>query len=98
MKTVVEDRPNAATRAAALRYDPERDRAPRVVAKGQGLLAQEIVRRARESGVPVQESPELTDALMRFDLDQQIPAALYVAVAEVMAWAYGIEAELAAAK
>lgn len=85
-------------RAAALRYDAHADGAPRVIAKGQGALAEEIVRRARQSGVPIHESRELTDALMRFDLDQQIPPALYVAVAEVLAWAYSIEAQLAPVK
>jgi flagellar biosynthesis protein len=80
-------------RAAALRYEAGADRAPRVVAKGQGHVAQEIIRRARESGVAIQESPELTAALMQFDLDQQIPPALYVAVAEVLAWAYGLKSE-----
>jgi flagellar biosynthesis protein len=78
-------------RAAALRYEAGADRAPRVVAKGQGAVAQEIIRRARESGVAIQESPELTAALMQFEVDQQIPPALYIAVAEVLAWAYGLE-------
>jgi len=87
--------PDATPQAAALRYEAGVDRAPRVVAKGQGALAEEIVRRARESGVPIHESRELTAALMQFDLDQQIPPALYVAIAEVLAWAYGLESDAA---
>ena len=83
-------------RAAALRYEAGPDRAPRVVAKGQGPLAEQIIRRARESGVPIHESPELSAALMQFEVDQQIPPALYIAVAEVLAWAYGLETEGAA--
>jgi len=82
--------------AAALRYEPGADRAPRVVAKGQGALAEEIIRRAHESGVPIQESRELAAALMQFELDQQIAPALYLAVAEVLAWAYGLESDAAA--
>ena len=78
-------------RAAALRYEQGADRAPRVVAKGQGPVAQEIIRRARESGVAIHESAELTAALMQFEVDQQIPPSLYIAVAEVLAWAYGLE-------
>jgi flagellar biosynthesis protein len=78
--------------AAALRYEAGADNAPRVVAKGRGAIAEEIIRRARDSGVPIHESPELAAALMQFELDQQIPPALYVAIAEVLAWAYRLEA------
>jgi flagellar biosynthesis protein len=77
--------------AAALRYEAGADRAPRVVAKGAGAIAEEILRRARESGVPIHESRELVAALMPFELDQQIPPALYVAIAEVLAWAYQLQ-------
>jgi flagellar biosynthesis protein len=80
--------------AAALVYDDhERTRggAPRVVARGRDLLADEIVRRARAAGVPIHASRELASMLMQVDLDQHIPAALYVAVAEVLAWAWRLE-------
>jgi flagellar biosynthesis protein len=83
-------------RAAALQYEAGSDRAPRVIAKGQGALAEQIIQRARESGVAIHESRELTAALMQFEVDQQIPPALYIAVAEVLAWAYGLESERAA--
>jgi flagellar biosynthesis protein len=86
-----QNEPETPQRAAALRYEAGADGAPRVVAKGQGPVAQEIIRRARESGVAIHESPELAAALMQFELDQQIPPALYVAVAEVLAWAYRLE-------
>lgn len=77
--------------AVALTYRPE-DGAPQVVAKGQGLLAEEIIRRAREAGIFVHESPELVGLLMQVDLDEHIPPALYVAVAELLAWIYRLEA------
>lgn len=76
--------------AVALAYRSG-DAAPRVVAKGAGLVADEIVRRARESGVYVHESRELVQLLMRVDLDQAVPPALYVAVAELLAWLYRTE-------
>ena len=60
--------------------------APKVVAKGSGLIAEEIISRAREHGVFVHESKELVSLLMQVDLDQQIPPALYRAVAELLAW------------
>jgi len=76
--------------AIALAYAPG-DTAPRVVAKGRGLIAEEIVRRAREYGVFVHESPELVTLLMQSDLDDRIPPQLYVAVAELLAWLYRLE-------
>lgn len=76
--------------AVALAYR-ETDAAPRVVAKGRGLVAEEIIARAREHGVYVHESPELVSLLLQVDLDQRIPPQLYVAVAELLAWLYRIE-------
>lgn len=67
------------------------DTAPRVVAKGRGLIAEEIIKRARENEVYVHESKELVALLMQVDLDQHIPPALYRAVAELLAWLYHIE-------
>lgn len=77
--------------AVALRY-ADGDAAPVVVAKGKGALAEEIIRRAREAGVFVHESRELVTLLMQVDLDARIPPALYLAVAELLAWVYGLEA------
>ena len=78
--------------AAALVYDAQGgDPAPRVVAKGYGLLADMIVQRAKEAGLYVHEAPEMVSLLMQVDLDQQIPPALYRAVAELLAWLYRIE-------
>ncbi|MBI5920440.1 MAG: EscU/YscU/HrcU family type III secretion system export apparatus switch protein [Betaproteobacteria bacterium] len=76
--------------AIALAYAPG-DSAPRVVAKGRGLVAEEIIRRAREYGVFVHESPELVTLLMQSNLDDRIPPQLYVAVAELLAWLYRLE-------
>jgi len=77
------DDPSAS--AVALRY-ADGDAAPVVVAKGRGAVADEIVRRAREAGVFVHESNDLVALLMQVDLDARIPPALYVAVAELLAW------------
>jgi flagellar biosynthesis protein len=76
--------------AVALAYR-EDEGAPRVVAKGRGLLAQTILERAKEAGVYVHESPELVALLMQVDLDSRIPPQLYVAVAELLAWLYRLE-------
>jgi flagellar biosynthesis protein len=76
--------------AVALKYAGG-DSAPRVVAKGRGLIAEEIIARAREHGVYVHESPALVALLAQVDLDQYIPPQLYVAVAELLAWLYRVE-------
>lgn len=76
--------------AVALTY-ASADGAPKVVAKGRGLLAEQIIARAREHDVFVHQSKELVALLMNVELDDQIPPALYRAVAELLAWLYQIE-------
>ena len=73
---------------AALRYTGTG--APQVVAAGRGELAGRILARAREAGVPVHRDPELADSLARLALGQEVPEALWAAVAEVLAWAYSL--------
>ncbi len=65
--------------------------APKVVAKGKGLIAEQIIERAAEAGVFVHESKELVALLMNVDLDSQIPPGLYRAIAELLAWLYHVE-------
>ncbi|QNM98510.1 EscU/YscU/HrcU family type III secretion system export apparatus switch protein [Chitinimonas koreensis] len=79
-----------AQEAVALAYR-EGSSAPRVVAKGRGLIAEHIIERAREAGVFVHESPELVALLMQVDLDQHIPPELYRAVAELLAFIHFLE-------
>ncbi|WP_269531989.1 EscU/YscU/HrcU family type III secretion system export apparatus switch protein [Chitinimonas sp. BJYL2] len=76
--------------AVALAYR-EGAAAPRVVAKGRGLMAETIIERARDAGVYVHESPELVTLLMQVDLDRHIPPELYRAVAELLAFIHFIE-------
>jgi flagellar biosynthesis protein len=75
-------------KAVALKYDPENGSAPTVIAKGQGVIADEILRRAQENGVPVQEDSSLVEVLSKLDLDQEIPPELYNLVAEVLSFVY----------
>lgn len=83
--------------AAALAYDTSAaDGAPRVVAKGYGLVAEMIVQRAKEAGLYVHEAPEMVSLLMQVDLDAKIPPPLYAAVAELLAWLHGLETANAA--
>jgi len=77
--------------AVALRYlthHPFLDAAPRLVAKGQGRLAERILELAREHGVPIRHDPDLTAALEPLEVDQMIPPDLFQAVAIVLAALY----------
>jgi flagellar biosynthesis protein len=78
--------------AVALAYGQSTG-APKVVAKGRGLIAQAIIDRAKQNGVYVHESADLVGLLMQVELDQQIPPQLYLAVAELLAWLYRLEHE-----
>jgi flagellar biosynthesis protein FlhB len=78
--------------AVALKYDPKKMRAPRVLAKGADLVAANIRRVAEEHRVPIFESPKLTRALYRStDLDKEIPTGLYMAVAQVLSYIFRIK-------
>lgn len=65
--------------------------APKVVAKGRGAIAEQIIARAKEHHVFVHESKDLVALLMQVDLDDHIPPALYQAIAEILAWLYKLE-------
>lgn len=82
---------NKRNSAVALSYDANKDNAPKVVAKGYGTIAENIMRTAKENGLFIHESPELVGLLMQVDLDEQIPPKLYVAIAELLAWVYSLE-------
>lgn len=76
------------SRAVALRYDGTS--APRVTAKGTGEVADHILAVAKEHGIPLQENIHLVTLLAQLDLGDEVPAALYTTVAEVLAFAYYI--------
>ncbi|MEN2985490.1 MAG: EscU/YscU/HrcU family type III secretion system export apparatus switch protein [Thermodesulfovibrionaceae bacterium] len=78
-------------RAVALRYDEEKDSAPRVVAKGRGWIAEKIIEIARQHGVPIREDKILIETLSKLDLYEEIPVELYKAVAEILAFIYKIK-------
>ncbi len=84
--------------AVALRYAPEapfRDLAPRLVAKGEGLLADRIVALARQHGIPVERDPDLLAALEPLQMDQVVPPELFQAVAIMLAAIYRANAGVA---
>lgn len=79
--------------AAALGYDAEKDKAPTVLALGKGKLAEKIIEIARLHGVPVHEDQNLVELLSHVQVGQEIPAELYMVVAQVLAFIYQIDEE-----
>ena len=75
-------------KAVALRYNPAEDPAPRVVGKGQGVIAERIMEIAREHDIPIHEDPDLVELLAALELGQLIPEEMYAALAEILAFLY----------
>lgn len=76
--------------AVALEYDPESSGAPRVTAKGSGLIAQKIIDLAKKYNIPIKEDPDLVHILSRLELNREIPPAVYRVVAEILAFVYSL--------
>ena len=76
--------------AVALKYDPLKDGAPKISAKGAGELAKRIIQTAIENGVPVKEDPDLVEVLAGLDLEAEVPPEVFVAVAELLAFVYSM--------
>lgn len=91
MKTPADSMQNA----VALAYHAGQE-APKVVAKGRGLVAEQIIAKAKEHGIYVHQSKELVSLLMQVELDRQIPPELYRAVAELLAWLYYVDNDYSA--
>jgi|WetSurMetagenome_2_1015567.scaffolds.fasta_scaffold117177_2 flagellar biosynthesis protein len=75
----------------ALGYDPEKDKAPRILASGRGHVAEQILAIAKQHQLPIREDPILAEALSQVDLNQVVPAELYAVVAEVFAFVYRLK-------
>lgn len=87
------DKKKPLAKAVALRYVPESQDAPSVVAKGQGYVAERIIEQAKSHGIPIQEDAPLVEVLSQLDLDEQIPAELYQLVAELLSFVYRTDAK-----
>jgi len=93
----VTDHPHTPSRkAVALRYDRGKDRAPRVVAKGERLLADRIIEVAKAHDIHIHEDPDLVAVLATLDVGQDIPESLYRAVAEVLVFVYHLNRKVGA--
>jgi len=81
---------NKQNKAVALKYQPDSDRAPSVIAKGQGKVAEKIIEIAREHNIHIHNDPDLIEVLSHLDLNAEIPPELYVVVAELLAFVYSL--------
>ncbi len=80
-------------KAAALKYDKEKDHAPKLTASGKGETAKTIIKIAEQNGIPIKQDEDLVNMLSEIELNQEIPVELYKAVAEIFSFIYGISNE-----
>jgi flagellar biosynthesis protein len=80
--------------AVALSYESTKNDAPKVIAKGKGLVADNILEKAKENNIPIQEDASLIELLSKLNINDSIPEELYQAVAEVFAFVYRADKEV----
>ncbi len=84
--------------AIAVKYDREKDNAPRVIAKGMRLKAEQLREIAKQYNIPIMRNVALASALYRVDVGQEVPEELYDAVAEVLNFVFALKQEQEGAK
>lgn len=77
-------------KAVALRYKPEKEKAPRIIATGKGKIAENIIRIAKEHNIHVHNDPDLVEMLCELEPDREIPLELYAVVAEILVFIYSL--------
>ncbi|MEO0649205.1 MAG: EscU/YscU/HrcU family type III secretion system export apparatus switch protein [Planctomycetota bacterium] len=97
MRGARDSRPPGPQRAVALRYAAEAEGVPKVVAKGEGELAERILAAAREAGIPIEEDRDLVELLAACELGEAVPSELWTAVAELLLHLWRLNEELAGA-
>jgi len=90
------DRKSLIKSAVSIQYKAKTDKAPKVTAKGKGMMGEKIVALAKKHGIPIKEDPDLVQILSQVDIDKEIPAAMYHVVAELLAFIYRINQEFPA--
>ncbi len=81
---------NLTQKAVALKYDIEKDNAPKVTAKGKGETASNIIKIAKENNIPIKKDEDLIELLSQIDIDKEIPSSMYRAVAEIFSFIYDL--------
>jgi len=78
-------------KAAALKYNIEEDKAPRIVANAKGEIAQKIIGIAEEHNIPIREDQDIVDILVQLNIGEEIPMELYEVIAEILSFIYRLE-------
>jgi flagellar biosynthesis protein len=81
-------------KAAAIGYDPSKDKAPRLLAKGAGIVAEKIIEKAKEHDIQIKEDKDLVEVLATLDIHEEIPENMYKTVAQLLAEIYRINSRL----
>jgi flagellar biosynthesis protein len=76
--------------AAALKYDPSKNHAPQIIAKGQNDIAEKIIAIAKENGILIKQDKDLAEVLNALELEDHIPVEIYAIIAEIFAALYQI--------
>ena len=82
-------------KAVAIRYDESDDNAPRLIAKGEGLVAEKIIKIATENNIHIHEDPLVVAMLAKLEINTFVPEELYQAVAEILAFVYRLDQRVA---
>jgi flagellar biosynthesis protein len=90
---MTEEKDSKQKTAIALRYDKDQENAPKVVAKGKGYLAEQIIAVAKEAGIEIHKDEDLSKILDTLDIDTIIPVEAYTAVAEILSYIYSKKGE-----
>ena len=81
---------NLTQKAVALKYDIDKDNAPKITAKGKGETASNIIKIAKENNIPIKKDEDLIELLSQIDIDKEIPSSMYRAVAEIFSFIYDL--------
>jgi len=82
------DKKTSRKKAVALRYDADKETSPKIVGKGAGHLSEKLLELAKEHNIPIHEDSDLVNILSKLELNEEIPASTYIAVAEILAFIY----------
>ncbi len=93
MHSRLKDNIEKCNKAVALKYQPQTNNAPTVIATGKGKVAEKIVKIAREHNIFIHDDPDLVELLAQLDLNAEIPSDLYVVVSELLAFVYALNRE-----
>ncbi len=82
---------NKDKKAAALQYDINKDKAPKIIASGKGDIAKKILEKAKEENIKIEKDQDLVEILVQMEIGEEIPPELYEVIAEILSFIYDLE-------